>query len=223
MSFATPRLKALAAGRKKAPTPPALVTERALDGGAAVEGAQCELCAAPIAERHRHLVDLEDRALRCVCRACAILFDRREAGGSHYRLVPDRVLLLEGFRPPDELWSAFGIPVEIAFFFHDSRAGRVVAFYPGPMGATESTLGLERWPELVASHAALSDVEPDVEAVLVDRVTDGGSVWIVPVDVCYRLVGVMRQSWKGLAGGPEVRHRVRTFYEDLSGRAEVVA
>ena len=50
---------------------------------------QCELCGEPLPPTHRHLLDLESRELMCACRACTVLFDRREAGGSHFRLVPD--------------------------------------------------------------------------------------------------------------------------------------
>lgn len=224
MRLASPRLSALAAGRR--PEPASAPVEEILGplrsaAEGAEQGPRCELCAAPLSERHRHLVDVEDRGLRCVCRACSVLFDRREAGGEHYRLVPERVRLLEGFSVPDGLWSAFDVPVDVAFFFEDSRADRPVAFYPGPMGATESQLGLERWPELLALHPALHDLEPDVEAVLVNRRRDD-EVWLVPVDVCYALVGVFRESWKGLAGGPEVWRRVDEFYEQLSGGANHV-
>jgi len=48
---------------------------------------RCELCAAPIAPEHRHLLDLDSRELLCACRACTVLFDRDAAGGRHYRLV----------------------------------------------------------------------------------------------------------------------------------------
>ena len=73
-----------------------------------------------------------------------MLFDRRAAGGGHYRLIPERRLRLTGFELADAAWEELRIPVDMAFFFHSSAAERVVAFYPGPMGATESLLELER-------------------------------------------------------------------------------
>ncbi len=182
-------------------------------------GLRCELCSEPIAERHRHLVDLEERGLRCVCHACSILFDRREAGWGHYRLVPDRVVRLDEFDLPDPLWRAFQVPVDMAFFFHDSAVGRVVAFYPGPMGAVESRLELARWQELVERNPALGGMEEDVEALLANRTGDGSpSYWLVPVDVCYELVALIRESWKGLGGGSEVWERLERFFRALDGR-----
>ncbi len=43
------------------------------------------------------------------------------------------------------------------------------AYYPSPMGATESLLRLEAWKELEAANPVLATLEPDVEALLVDR------------------------------------------------------
>ena len=66
--------------------------------------------------------------------------DRNAAGGGHYRLVGARRLRLEGFELDDATWEELRIPVEMACFYHSSQSGRVAAFYPSPMGATESRL-----------------------------------------------------------------------------------
>ncbi len=97
----------------------------------------------------------------------------------------------------------------MAFFFWDSVAGRVRAFYPSPMGPTESLLGLEAWQEL--------DLEPDVEALLVDR---SRGCWVVPIDDCYRLVAVIRTRWRGFTGGREVWEEIDRFFADLDRRAK---
>jgi hypothetical protein len=170
---------------------------------------QCELCAEPIAPEHRHLLDLDSRRLLCACRACTILFDRSGAGGGHYRLVPDRVRLLQSLELDDETWQAFGIPVEMAFFFFSSAAGRVVAFYPSPLGATESQLDLEAWNELEVK------LEPDVEALLVNRARGRRENWLLPVDRCYELVGLVRTHWKGFGGGDELWAAVDGFFDKL--------
>lgn len=184
------------------------------------DGGTCDLCAEPLSSRHRHLVELDEHSLLCACRACSLLFDREAAGGDHYRLVPDRVRVLEDFRLREQDWSALGIPVELAFFFRSSDLERIVAFYPGPMGATESQLGLDRWERLESENPALRRLEDDVEALLVDRRDEERPEgWIVPIDECYRLAGLMRQHWKGLAGGTEVWERIEEFFENLQRRA----
>ena len=178
-------------------------------------GEQCDLCAEPIAPEHRHLLDLESRRLLCACRACSILFDRSGAGGGHYRLIPDRVVALENVGLDDQTWQSFGIPVEMAFFFHSSAAGRVVAFYPSPLGATESLLDLEALERI----AVLGELEPDVEALFVNRAGGAREHFIVPIDVCYELVALIRSQWRGLAGGADVHRAVGEFFDRLRKEA----
>jgi hypothetical protein len=176
---------------------------------------RCELCGEPIAAEHRHLLDLERRELMCACRACTILFDRKAAGAGHYRLVPERRLRLVDFALDDLAWEELRIPVDMAFFFRGSREGRVMAFYPGPMGATESLLELDAWEALEAANPVLATMEPDVEALLVNRARGARQHWIVPIDDCYRLAGLIRTHWRGLTGGREVWEQIGRFYERL--------
>jgi Family of unknown function (DUF5947) len=182
----------------------------------------CELCGEPLPATHRHLLDLESRELMCACRACTVLFDRREAGGSHFRLVPDRRLLLEDFSLDDVAWARLRIPVEMAFFFHHSGAGRTVAFYPSPMGPTESALELSAWDELAEANPVLRTLEPDVEAVLVNRARGARQHFLVPIDDPYRLVGLIRTRWRGLTGGEEVWREIEAFFRGLSERSKRV-
>jgi hypothetical protein len=184
---------------------------------------QCELCAEPIAPEHRHLLDLESRRLLCACRACTILFDRSGAGGRHYRLVPDRVGLLEDVDLDDALWQALDIPVEMAFFFHSSAADRVVAFYPSPMGATESLLDLAAWQELVDANPVLADLDPDVETFFVNRANGAREHWLLPVDRAYGVVGLVRTHWRGFGGGAELWDELARFFDGLRARARTIS
>jgi hypothetical protein len=183
---------------------------------------QCDLCAEPVAPGHRHLLDLESRRLLCACRACSILFDRSGAGGGHYRLVPDRLRLVVDAQLDDVSWQAFGIPVDLAFFFHSSAAGRVVAFYPSPLGATESLLDLDAWDDVAAANPVLAELEPDVEALCVNRARGRRECWLLPVDRCYELVGLVRTHWHGFAGGVEVGEAIDRFFDDLRARSRAV-
>jgi hypothetical protein len=42
---------------------------------------------------------------------------------------------------------------------------------------------------------------------------------IVPIDVCYELVGLIRVVWRGLQGGDEVPRRIDEFFDRALERA----
>ena len=187
--------------------------------GALEQQERCELCGEPVPEDHRHVLDVQTRALLCTCRRCAVLFDSRAAGGGHYRLIPERRLRLDPFHLPDVEWEQLQIPVDIAFFFDSSTAQRVQAFYPSPMGPTESQLELSAWRDITAANPVLATMQPDVEALLVDRVKGARRQWLVPIDDCYRLVAVIRTRWRGFTGGKEVWLELERYFDDLDRRA----
>lgn len=179
----------------------------------------CELCGEALPGMHRHLYEQEMRTLLCVCRGCAILFDRREAGGGHYRLVPERLLLLPGFELDDVLWARFDVPVELAFFRRAAEGGRASVHYPSALGAAEARCDPEAWAELERQNPVLATLEPEVEALLVNRLGSVREHWIAPLDRCYALVGVIRTHWKGLAGGAAVWGEVARFFDSLRREA----
>jgi hypothetical protein len=194
-------------------------------------GESCELCAAPVPDDHRHVVDLERRSLLCSCRGCALLFEHSgdpapadvSGGGpdrTRYRAVPDRYVEVAPFTLPTTAWAVLQIPVGIAFVVANTRLGRTVAFYPSPGGATESELSLDAWGDVVAANPALADVAADVEAVLLRTGVGTPTCHIVPVDRCYELVGAMRLHWRGFDGGSEVRSRIAAFFDDVDARAQ---
>jgi hypothetical protein len=172
---------------------------------------RCELCLGPLPPEHRHVADIEQRSLLCACRACVVLLARPGAGGGHFRLVPERVALLDDFEFTDEQWAALQLPVDLAFFFRSTATGRVVALYPSPVGATESSLAVD---------VVLDAFEPDVEALLVNRTHGRREHFLVPIDRCYELVALIRARWKGLAGGTEVWAEIDRFFDGLRARAE---
>ncbi|GAC1429591.1 MAG: DUF5947 family protein [Ktedonobacteraceae bacterium] len=183
---------------------------------------QCELCSAEIPANHRHLLDLSKNALVCVCRPCSILFGDPSAGSGKYRLVPSRYLLLRDFQMTDEQWDELTIPVNMVYIFHSSLANHIMAFYPSPAGAIESTLSLQGWDALVNNNAILKDLEPDVEALLINKVEDYREYYIVPLDTCYELVGLIRLKWKGLSGGEEAWKAITGFFASLRKRAIII-
>lgn len=173
----------------------------------------CELCSAEIDHKHAHLVEPESRRLLCACTPCALLFADGEA--KRYRRVPRDVARLHDFSLSDTQWDAFQIPINMAFFFYSSPEGRVLALYPGPAGATESTLDLGAWDDLAAANPLLKELGEDVEALLVNRVEGAREYYRVPIDRCYELVGLIRSHWHGLSGGEGVREAIQTMFADL--------
>jgi hypothetical protein len=187
------------------------------DRAAAME--HCELCGEPIPPEHKHVLEVATRDLRCTCRACAILFDRPAAAEGRYKLVPDRRLRIEDLELEDLTWEELRLPVDMAFFFFASPEDRMVAYYPSPMGPTESLLDLSAWEELASANPILRTLAPDVEALLVNRVRGARQHWIVPIDECYALVGLIRAHWRGLTGGSEVWEQIARNFEQLDRRS----
>jgi hypothetical protein len=179
---------------------------------------RCELCGVVIPPEHHHLLELAARKLVCACEACAILFARDDT--LRYRRVPRRVRLLDDLPLSDELWESLPVPINLAFFYYDGGAGRVVAMYPSPAGATESLLTMDSWIELSEASATLRGMQPDVEALLVNRARGARRQWLVPIDDCYRLVAVIRTRWRGFTGGKEVWAEIDEFFEELGRRAK---
>lgn len=204
------------AQRPAAKAPDATTGDTTSDATAPAE--RCDLCAAPVEEVHRHLVDLEQRRLLCACRPCALLFDSAAAAQGRLRLVPTRRRRLDDFALSDALWERLRIPVALAFFFESSPAQRVLAFYPSPAGATESLLELDAWSELQDANPALGELEPDVEALLVGRARGMREHWLVPIDDCYELVGIIRSRWRGFGGGEDVWAEIERFFNELPAR-----
>jgi hypothetical protein len=182
---------------------------------------RCDLCAEALDARHRHLVDLGhegERRVLCACRACAVLFDERTAGGHRYRRVPERCRRLVDFRLDEVGWDALGVPVALAFLVRDGARARVVAFCPSAIGTTEAPVDQAAWARLETDNPVLAELEPDVEALLVHRARGAREHWLAPIDVCYRLAAVVRTQWRGLSGGQEVWAAIDRFFESLAGK-----
>jgi hypothetical protein len=178
---------------------------------------RCEMCSAELATEHEHLVDLSTRQMTCACQACAILFSGK--ANSKYRRVPRRIRYLANFQLTDAQWESLLIPISMAFFFHSSAANKVVALYPSPAGATESLLDLESWEEILRDNPVLREMEHDTEALLVNRVRGASEYYLLPIDECYKLVGLIRTHWHGLSGGTQMWEAIGKFFMELKEKA----
>jgi hypothetical protein len=176
---------------------------------------RCEMCNTEVAHQHGHVADVEAHRLLCTCRACFLLFTNAGAGSGRFRAVPQDVRRVVDVAISEGQWAALQIPVDLAFFLRQTGAENVGAYYPGPGGATESLLDLASWAEVLDANPVLAHAEPDVRAILLRRSAGGYLCYLVPVDRCYELVGIVRQSWVGFHGGGEVWARVDGFFVDL--------
>ena len=176
----------------------------------------CNFCGTKLSPDHRHLVDLSAMKFMCTCEMCMITM----AESSTYKPLPQRSVELKDFQMSDQLWSDFLIPVNMTFFVMSSVRNGAVAYYPAPSGATESKLKIESWNQLVELNPILNDLTPDLEALLVNRLDNEGKYYIIPIDECYKLIGMIRTTWKGIFGGREVNDVIRQFFIDLKAKSE---
>lgn len=175
---------------------------------------RCDTCGEAVLPEHAHTFDPSSRTIRCACESCAVLY------ANVYRHVPRRVRALPNFQMSDWQWDELMIPISLAFFSFSTPAQKAVALYPGPAGATESMLPMDAWGSISAANPELLDMRQDVEALLVNRVGTAGEYFIVPIDACYKLVGLIRIHWRGLSGGSLVWGRIAAFFEDLRRKSE---
>jgi hypothetical protein len=181
------------------------------------EQEKCEVCGSSIAVDHRHLLELGERRILCSCEPCIAM----RSGLENYCPVGTRFVWLENVEFPNELWAAFQLPIGLAFFFRSTGVNAVVALYPSPAGATESELHLESWEKLVGLNPILENLESDSEALVVNRMGEAHQHAIVPIDECYRLVGLIKSTWEGISGGSAIEKSVPKFFEYVRHKAGV--
>ncbi len=141
------------------------------------------------------------------------------SGDPELRPTGTRVVWLDDFELSDDLWAAFGLPIGLAFFLDSTTAGGIVAFYPSPGGSMESELDMNAWDELKANNPILESLDADGEALLVNRMSDPPQHAIVPVDECYRLVGLVKVAWEGISGGAGPEEAIASFFDELRSRS----
>jgi hypothetical protein len=172
---------------------------------------RCDLCQTTVPPDHRHMLNLYERQIMCVCEGCWGL----RSGEPEFRPTGTRTVWLEDFELPEEIWAQFRIPIGLAFFMYSSVTNCVVALYPSPAGATESELHFETWERLVRMNPVLKDLEPDAEALIVNRTSDPRAYAIAPIDRCYMLVGLVKAAWEGISGGAGVERAIDAYFADL--------
>jgi hypothetical protein len=171
------------------------------------QAASCELCGAPLLQRHPHVIERAQQAVRCACTACAVLF----RGGARFCTTGTRVVRVP-FSPGDAEWARLEIPVQLAFLV---RRPDWNAFYPSPAGAVVAPLSAVA-AETLGALLPLT-VEPEIEALIVDR--RRVSAFVVPLDRAWELAACVRRTWRGFTGGDEARAAIDAFFDQLEEAA----
>ena len=65
----------------------------------------------------------------------------------------------------------------------------------------------------------LEDLDPDAEALIVNRMADPHVHAIAPLDDCYRLVGIIKATWEGISGGAAMEAAVQRYFDGLRATA----
>jgi len=181
---------------------------------------RCGLCDVLISDEHPHLIEVASRDIVCSCQSCALISSERPNTG--YRRIPERTLSLVNFQLSDAFWDSLLIPNGLAFFVYNGVRGKVIGLYPGPSGVAEALLTPASWKELVANNPVLRGLEPDTEALLVNRIGPTRESYLVSMNQCSRLGEIVRQNWRGLSGGNEVWDEVKKFFVSLRDAAQRV-
>jgi hypothetical protein len=155
--------------------------------------------------------------MACSCDPCALRF--QDVVGGRFKLIPRERRYLPDVSFSELEWENLALPINLAFFFYSTVENKMKAFYPSPAGATESLLPLDAWDSLTNRNLQLKTMCPDVEAFLVNRVGAKRAYYIVPIDVCFELVGLIRLHWRGLSGGEQLWREVDSFFERLRDEA----
>jgi hypothetical protein len=169
---------------------------------------RCELCRASLPGAHTHLLELRAAQLRCACAACAGRYGTVEEG---FLPVTPRKEKLPSFKLSDAGWGEFQIPIDLAFLVR--RGDGLVALYPGPAGIVQSQASDEAWQDLAARNPVLTELAPEVEALVINRVHGRREAWRLSIDHCFSLAGTLRQKWHGLSGGPKVWDAIEHYFD----------
>ena len=182
--------------------------------GAASEA--CDLCGKPLDPDHRHLLHLVDRRILCTCESCLAL----RGGDPELRPTGTRTVWLDDFELSDEPGRRSGSRSGSRSSSTRAPRGGIVALYPSPAGATESELEIGTWRELRSANPVLMSLEPDAEALIVNRIADPPEHAIAPIDECYRLVGHDQDAaGTGSRAAPGSSARSTAFFDELREKA----
>lgn len=160
------------------------------------------------------MIKIPEMRFMRACEVCSFIQSVR----GEYKLIPTQISFLKDFYIPDELKTEFIIPVNIAFFVFNSSRDSIVAFYPAPSGAIELNLRMETWKKLEKANSSVKDMRSDIEALLVNRLEMPAQYYVAPINLCYKLVEIIKTTHRGIFGGKQTEYAIQNFFRELKNR-----
>ena len=74
-----------------------------------------------------------------------------------------------------------------------------------------------------ALNPVLERLEPDIEGLIVNRLSDPPMYAIAPIDRCYALTGTIKANWEGISGGPARRSGGRPILRRAACQRQIPA
>jgi hypothetical protein len=182
---------------------------------------RCDMCSIALGSDHPHLVEPATRRLICACPACAVLFS--SSANKNIEEYRRMVRALPDFEMTDAQWEGLMIPINMAFFFQSSAAGKVIVLYPSPAGATESLLDFDSWQAIVQTNPQLQRMNQTLKLCLLIGSRKPPTTSSFQSTSVTSSVGLIRTKWKGLSGGVEVWEAINDFFAVLRNRSTEVA
>jgi hypothetical protein len=118
----------------------------------------------------------------------------------------------------DAQWDALMIPSASLFWSASERAEESWRSIPAGR-AGRSLLTLDAWQDIQQDNPELGAMQTDVEGLLAYRLGSAREHFIVPIDECFKLIGLIRLNWKGFSGGMEMWKEIGKFLEELKERS----
>ena len=72
---------------------------------------------------------------------------------------------------------------------------------------------------MLSLNPVLESLEPDIEGLIANRLSDPPMYVIAPIDRCYALTGTVKAHWEGISGGSGVHDAVERFFDELRAKA----
>ena len=185
----------------------------------AATGERCEMCSAPVADEHQHVVDVQSRSAdvhlpallpavhrpagrRCATARSPTATCPSPASGSTRR-TGTTCRSPSGWRSCSATARRSG----------SSRSTRARPARPSPSSP------LDAWERVVAANPGARHRAARRRGAAGPRGEpgDGRGVHchVVPIDACYELVGRMRATWRGFDGGQEARAALDEFFDEV--------